>query len=151
MSPDSFFGDHEINLSASSDDQSAGRQRIISSADLLRRGATLLQEACPRCGGLQIRYQNRIYCLNEDDLSSLLLSSSPPGGAAPPQRQQQQLPEPHGQVASPEGGLRKILEEKLAEVSKQLASSQDPDEQAKLLELISKYVDTLDKLKRANA
>lgn len=122
-------------MSSSSNEQ--GHQRIVTSADLLRRGATLLREPCPRCGGVQIKYQNKTYCLNEDDISSVL---NPEQKVAPqPESKSEQSP------------LRKVLEDKLASVTKQLESSQDPDEQAKLLELISKYVDTLDKLKRSQS
>jgi UPF0148 protein len=113
------------------------RQRIVTSADLLRRGATLLREPCPRCSGVQIKYQNKTYCLNEDDISSVLN----------PEQKVATQPEP--KVES--GPLHKVLEDKLAVVTKQLESSQDPDEQSKLLELISKYVDTLDKLKRSQS
>lgn len=110
-----------------------GRQRIVTSADLLRRGATLLREPCPRCSGVQIKYKNKTYCLNEDDISSVLN----------PEQKETTPPK------SESGSLRKVLEDKLASLTKQLESSQDPDEQAKLLELISKYVDTLEKLKRS--
>ena len=56
----------------SNDSGSATKQRIVSSADLLRRGASLLGEACPRCGGVQVKFKGHVYCLNEDDLSELL-------------------------------------------------------------------------------
>ncbi|MHB8567298.1 MAG: Sjogren's syndrome/scleroderma autoantigen 1 family protein [Nitrososphaerales archaeon] len=120
----------------------SGRQRIVSGADLIRRGAALLGEACPRCGGVQIKYQNMVYCLNEDDLSSVLDPQSEAVQNVPNKPQQ-------SSSNTESGDLRRILEEKLGNVSKQLQSSKDPDEQAKLLELISKYVDTLDKLKKS--
>jgi hypothetical protein len=51
--------------------------------------------------------------------------------------------------------LRTLLEQKLAKVSKELENSQDFAQQDKLLDLISKYLETLSKLKggegRSNA
>ena len=104
---------------------------MATSADLLRRGATLLQEACPKCGGVQIKFKGKVYCLNETDLNELL---SPPTAESPAS---QTSPSP----------LRKLLEEKLASASKQLESATDVSEQSKLLDLISKYIETLEKLK----
>jgi len=130
--------------------QTERKNNIVASAELVRRGATLLQEACPRCGGVQIRYQGKVYCLNEDDLDSVLNPK--------PQREQafQQIPKkaevrPAGTISQSSESLRKLLEEKLDNVSKQLESTTDVDEQARLLELISKYLETLEKLKHASS
>jgi hypothetical protein len=46
--------------------------------------------------------------------------------------------------------LRKLLEEKLASASKQLEGTTDVSEQSKLLDLISKYLETLEKLNKTN-
>lgn len=118
------------------------RNRMITSADLLRRGATLLGEACPRCGGVQIRYEGRVYCLNEDDVESAL--------AAKPAKidTKEERPVP---VTDASNTLRKMLEEKLAAVSKQLESTTEVEEQSKLLDLVSKYVETLQKLSKATS
>jgi uncharacterized Zn finger protein (UPF0148 family) len=138
------------------------RRKVATTADLMRRGATLLNEACPRCGGVQIRYQGKVYCINEDDISGIL-SSSPSSPSSLKQRQEQHAPivqplspsRPAPVVTSPKApesgsekeALKALLEEKLAKVSKQLDSTQDFDQQAKLLDLISKYLETLEKLK----
>jgi len=115
---------------------------MAMSADILRRGATLLQEACPKCGGVQLKYQGKVYCLNEDDLNEVL-SGRP--GVQPAIKKEDKT-----QVALSEGSdsLRKLLEEKLADTSKQLESTSDVQEQSKLLDLISKYLETLQKLNK---
>ena len=126
------------------------QQRIASSADLLRRGASLLGEACPKCGGVQIKYQNKRYCLNEDDLPAILSAGSTESissEASPTSQRSTEKNEQQGLVKTERETLRKVLEEKLIKVSKQLESSDDIEEQQKLLELISKYVDTLGKIK----
>jgi uncharacterized Zn finger protein (UPF0148 family) len=118
------------------------KSRMITSADLLRRGATLLQEACPRCGGVQIRYQGKIYCLNEDDIESAL---SPKPEQSRQTKKEESKP---SLVSEASSTLRKTLEEKLASVSKQLEATTDVEEQGRLLDLISKYVETLEKLNK---
>ena len=126
---------------------------MVTTADLIRRGAAILQEACPACGAVQIRYKGKIYCTNEDDLNSILNSA---GEVKPPQMQMKpgMKNEEKPLAASPQifqssDSLRKVLEEKLNTVSKQLDSTSDIAEQARLLDLISKYIETLDKLKKS--
>jgi UPF0148 protein len=143
----------------STDERLVERRKMTSTADLIRRGATLLNEPCPRCGGVQIRFKNKVYCINEDDIDSIL--------SAPLQQAQAQpkpLAEPIVQPVSSSVAnipsivsahdeniqLKKTLEEKLGVISKQLETSQDFDQQAKLLDLISRYLETLEKLKRAS-
>jgi uncharacterized Zn finger protein (UPF0148 family) len=133
------------------------KRRITNTADLMRRGATLLQEPCPSCGGLQVRFRGRVYCINEDDIDGIL--NSPP--AAPPRGRNGALEqaivqpvveapakagEPKPAVDSEKAALRRLLRDKLAAVSKELEASQDVDQQAKLLELVSKYLETLSKV-----
>jgi UPF0148 protein len=40
-------------------------------AELLRRGATLLREPCPNCGGILLRYGGREICLACEDITSM--------------------------------------------------------------------------------
>jgi UPF0148 protein len=108
------------------------------SADLLLKGGTLLQEACPRCGGVQIRYQGKVYCLAEDNIEDITKSSAVPA--------QKEAPAKTSESSST---LRKMLEEKLATVTKQLDATTDIQEQTKLLDLISKYIETLQKLEKS--
>jgi formylmethanofuran dehydrogenase subunit E len=53
------------------------------------------------------------------------------------------------QLSQSSDSVRKLLEEKLSTVSKQLDNTTDVDEQSRLLDLISKYVETLEKLKKS--
>ncbi len=126
---------------------------MVTTAQLIMRGAAILQEPCPRCGAVQIRYKGRIYCTSEDDLSSILNSTD---GAETPQTQnrpgtknEEKPSTTSPQISQSSDSLRRLLEEKLNTVSKQLDSASDLAEQAKLLDLISKYIETLDKLKKS--
>ncbi|MDH2900014.1 MAG: Sjogren's syndrome/scleroderma autoantigen 1 family protein [archaeon] len=132
------------------------KRKVTTTADLMRRGATLLNEACPRCGGVQIRYQGKVYCINEYDISSILSSPAPKQEPSPPivqpiaSQPSRLIPRSSPSESTPgseRDALKNLLEAKLAKVSKELESSQDFDQQAKLLELISKYLETLEKLK----
>jgi len=119
-------------------------------AELIRHGATILQEPCPRCGAVQIKFHGKVYCTNEDDLESLLNPVSQSG--APPTVQgklEEKRPEPA--TSETTNSVRKLLEEKLNILSKQLDSTTDIDEQAKILELMSKYLETLEKVKRTSS
>jgi uncharacterized Zn finger protein (UPF0148 family) len=149
--------------------QTENRKNLVTSADLIRRGATLLQEPCPRCGGVQVRYQGKVYCLNEDNLDSVI---NPQTQQQQQQKKEEEQPRSKGQLLSkrnepaelraeketkpstaevpyPQSSpqLRKLLEEKLNSVSRQLDATVDLDEQARLLDLINKYLETLEKLK----
>jgi uncharacterized Zn finger protein (UPF0148 family) len=110
-----------------------------------------MDEACPRCGAVQVRYQGRVYCTREDDLSAIL---SPRGSRAETAHSGVSPASPNGHskhsssMGAEQKALRNLLEEKLAKVTKELETSQDLDQQAKLLDLVSKYLETLEKLKR---
>jgi len=45
--------------------------RRAQAASYMRKGATLLRDPCPKCGGVQLLYQNRRVCVNCGDLSEL--------------------------------------------------------------------------------
>lgn len=92
--------------------------------ELMGKGATLLRETCPRCGGLQLRYKGRVICVNEDDLEEATKIET---------------------VAATDaiGSLRELVVMKLQEASSSLASERDLDKQLKLADLIRKYVELL--------
>ena len=125
---------------------------MVMTAELIRRGAAILQEPCPKCGAVQIRYKGRIYCTNEDDLNSILDSNASHETQQTQNKsavKNEEKPLIIPQISQSSDSLRKMLEEKLNNVSKQLDSSSDLAEQAKLLDLISKYIETLEKLKKS--
>lgn len=128
---------------------------MAHTAELVRRGATILQEPCPRCGGVQIKYRGKVYCTNEDDLESLLNpeieeKKEPPASAPPgPQRVEESVKRAAETASPATESLKKLLEEKLNTLSKQLDSTTDIEEQARILDLISKYLETLEKIKRS--
>ena len=99
--------------------------------ELMGKGATLLRETCPKCGGLQLRYKGRLLCVNEDDLSEATRIE----GIA---------------TTDAMGSLRELVVTKLQEASSILASERDLDRQLKLADLIRKYVELLKETKEMN-
>lgn len=119
---------------------------MVTTADLIRKGATLLNEPCPKCGGVQIRFQGNVFCVNEDDISSVLKV-----GGRPKMQEQTQVPlekprSMQSSYAQDPDGLRSLIQDKLALVAKELENSKDFDQQAKLLDLMFKYLETLELL-----
>lgn len=96
--------------------------------ELMSKGATLLRETCPRCGGLQLKYKGRTLCVNEDDLSEATKMET---------------------VAATDaiGNLRELVIMKLQDASSELSAEKDLDRQLKLADLIRKYVELLKETK----
>ncbi len=126
------------------------KERMALTAEMMRLGATLLREACPKCGGVQIKFQGRIFCTSEDDLEAALSPEEvqEPQGRTGSKQETAKTVESKVEPSQENVAIRVLLEQKLAAVSKQLETSTDVEEQTKLLDLISKYVETIEKLKK---
>jgi UPF0148 protein len=92
----------------------------------MRRGAILLREPCPRCGGIQVRYQNRTYCVAEDDLGDV-------------------VSRPVLDVADVVAQVRELVTTKTREVAEQLGGEKDVERQAQLAALLLKYLELIDR------
>lgn len=93
---------------------------------LVRRGATMLGEPCPKCGGIQVRFHGRIYCTSHEDLSSVVTA----------------------ETLSPEtvtSEMKEVLLSKLAEASAALGAEKDPRKEAELVTLMTLCFDLLQK------
>jgi UPF0148 protein len=85
-------------------------------AEMLRRGATLLREPCPECGGILLRYNGKDVCPACSGITSIEeLEEAPKASPQPSKRLE---------IAS------KVLDDSLA----QLAKEKDPVKKLKLLE-----------------
>ena len=87
--------------------------------------------------------------MNEDDLEAVLSPKKPEPRQPVEAVSKKEEKAPAGGSSSE--SLRKLLENKLEIVSKQLDSTTDLEEQTKLLDLISKYVETLGKIKKSDS
>ncbi|NWG09393.1 MAG: hypothetical protein HXX80_03635 [Nitrososphaerales archaeon] len=107
------------------------KDKMGDAAKLIRKGAILLKEVCPKCGGLQVRYKNRSLCVNCDDLSDLVSIER----------------------VSLEGGvpasLGDIALDKIQRLSDALSKEEDVEKQASIARLILIYMEIIEKMKKA--
>jgi UPF0148 protein len=99
------------------------RKQLAAASELLRKGATLLSEPCPSCGGVQLKYKDEIFCIV--------------CGAGK---------EKATQPAAKPSSLKEVLEAKALEVAYMLRDERSVERQKELLDLLSKYVELLAKL-----
>ena len=91
-----------------------------------------MKEPCPKCGALQVRYRNRVYCVTEDDLSEI--GKSPLIG-----------------VEDVSASLRELVLTKIQEVSSQLEKESDIEKQNQIAALLIKYMELIDKMTKPGA
>jgi len=104
------------------------RTRINEATANLRKGGTLLSESCQKCGGVQIKLQNKITCVS---CGSDLISKEK---------------NPRSNIKST--GFTEILDGKIAEIMLALKKESSVDTQIKLIDLITKYFDLLDRINK---
>ena len=108
--------------------------RIKSAASLLVKGGTLTSEACPKCGGVQVRSADKTICINcgNETKSGTL------------QEAEEKAP------AQPSIGLSSvasIIEEKIAIIAVELRSESDVSAQKQKADLLESYLRILEKAK----
>jgi UPF0148 protein len=105
----------------------AGKSRTRLAAELVRKGATILGEPCQQCGGIQVRYRGKVYCTGHEDLSPILKMEEVSFDTVVAQ-------------------MREVLTAKLNETARLLEGEKDAAAQDRLVSLMSKYFDLLQKL-----
>jgi UPF0148 protein len=105
----------------------ASKDKMKVAVELVTKGATILGEPCPQCGGIQVRYHGKVYCTGHEDLSSVV----------------------RAEVISMETVIaetRQVLVSKLKEAAALLGTEKDGTKQDQLVTLMTKYFDLLQKL-----
>jgi UPF0148 protein len=102
----------------------ATKDKMKVTAELVRKGATMLAEPCQQCGGIQIRYRGKTYCTNHEDLAPLLASQ----------------PVSYESVVA---NMREQLLAKLGESVALLEKEKDPVKQDQIVSVMTKYFDLL--------
>jgi UPF0148 protein len=105
----------------------AGKDGMKLAAELVRKGATILSEPCHQCGGIQVRYRGKVYCTSHEDLTPVLKTEGVSFDTV---------------VAE----MREVLLTKLNEAASLLETERDADKQDRLISLMSKYFELLQKL-----
>ncbi len=149
--------------SADEEDKSKkGSSNIKSAADLLLKGGTLLSESCAKCRGVQVRYKEETVCVscgriikektNNDEMTKQIEEQ---------QQQQQQHTIPDSNLSKKKEFkvptvfdsriintmYTKIITDKINFLITTLENENDILIQNTKLDLISKYLEVLDKLK----
>ena len=139
-----------------------GRNNIKSAADLLLKGGTLLSSSCAKCGGVQVRYKEETVCVScgrkikemSNDLQQMEEEQ---------QQQQQQHSIPDSNLSKESKvptifdahitniSYTKIITEKINFLISTLENENDILIQNTKLDLISKYLEVIDKLKTINS
>jgi uncharacterized Zn finger protein (UPF0148 family) len=119
----------------SSDDRSV---RIRNAASLLVKGATLSSEPCSKCGGVQVRFEEKMMCVNCGDAMYT--------GAT---RSEQEITVPSEHAATSSGALSSaaIIEEKIGLLANELRTENDIAAQKQKAELLECYLRILEKMK----
>jgi UPF0148 protein len=104
-----------------------GKVDLTSGVELLRRGATLLQEPCPRCGGLQVKYRGRTVCLQCGSLEEVAKVEEV---------------DPQDVMVR----LRDLAARKVGELIGQLEGEKDLERQASLVGLLLRYMELLERV-----
>ncbi len=100
------------------------KDRMQLTVELIKKGAVMMKEPCPVCNGVQVRYRDKVYCTNHDDLSPALNVAEVT-------------------VGDVLGSLREITLTKLRQVALMLDKEEDVGKQAELASLILRYVGLL--------
>jgi UPF0148 protein len=110
--------------------------KLKDAASLLLKGATLLNEPCPSCAGVQVRFQNKNICINRCDLQDV--------AAEPPQKES--IPTHDDMMMNTNRDLLKsIVQEKIMLLVQQLRDQNDLSSQKARAELIELYLRILEK------
>jgi UPF0148 protein len=103
------------------------KNRVKLAAELVSKGATMLGEPCPKCGGIQVRYHGKVYCTFHEDLSAVTTS---------------QVVSYDSVVAQ----MREVLLSRLNEAAAALGTEKDVTKQEQLVSLIERCFGLLQKL-----
>jgi UPF0148 protein len=106
---------------------SAPKNQMKLAAELVSRGATMLADPCPQCGGILVRYRGKIYCTSHDDLSSITKTAAVSYDTVVAQ-------------------MREVLLTKLTQTTAVLGTEKDPAKEEQLVSLAAKCFELLQKL-----
>ena len=99
----------------------SAKDKMQLTVELIKRGAVMMKEPCPVCNGVQVRYRDKVYCTNHEDLSPALNVAEVT-------------------VGDVLGSLRGIALTKLRRAALTLDKEEDLGKQAELISLILNYM-----------
>ena len=99
----------------------SAKDKMQLTVELIKRGAVMMKEPCPICNGVQVRYRDKVYCTNHEDLTPALNVTEIT-------------------VGDVLGSLRGITLTKLRQAALTLDKEEDLGKQAELISLILNYM-----------
>src|SRR5215203_4753965 len=146
-----------------SNGKSAEDGNIKSAADLLLKGGTLLSNSCENCGGVQVRFKENIVCVScgrkikeisitqmEEEQKKKSTSNNSDSGLSNEMEVQSNSDDGGSSSNGSDDRLltyEKVIFKKITLLITSLENESDILIQNTKLDLISKYLDVLDKLK----
>src|ERR687884_1367124 len=121
------------------DKRSQETSAIKNAAELLIRGASLINEACPKCRGVQVKFKEEIMCINCGNEQKAFKND--------PSIPLQQQPRSETRANSKSIPL-KFIEDKIAEKIVKLLyvlDDEDLSEQKKKVDLLESYLKIIEK------
>ena len=169
MSPySSYSNSNTMSNGKSVDEEENGKKGTInikSAADLLLKGGTLLSDSCAKCKGVQVRYKDETICVS----CGRKIKETTNKDVTQQQQQEQQIEDEQQQHSIPDSTISqkkkefkvptvfdssitntmntKIITDKINFLITTLENENDILIQNTKLDLISKYLEVLDKLK----
>lgn len=167
MSPHSSYSNSNTMSNGKSVDEENGKKsssNIKSAADLLLKGGTLLSDSCAKCKGVQVRYKDETICVS----CGRKIKETTTNNDVTQQQQQIEDEQQEQQHSIPDSNLSKkkefkgptvfdssitntmytkIITDKINFLITTLENENDILIQNTKLDLISKYLEVLDKLK----
>jgi UPF0148 protein len=105
----------------------SAKDNMKLAAGLVSRGATMLSEPCPQCGGIQVRYRGKVYCTSHEDLSMVGVPEVLSAETVVPR-------------------MREVLLARLNDAAAALSTEKDAARQDQLVSLMTKCFELLQKL-----
>lgn len=104
-------------------------QKLV--VELMKRGATLLQEPCPKCGGILLRYKGIDFCPVDSNVKSI--------------QELEMKSKPEDDVYSE---ALELAKEKLRQLNEELKSCNDMESLSKILNNMNALVELTERLKK---
>ncbi|MDQ3848093.1 MAG: autoantigen p27 domain-containing protein [Thermoproteota archaeon] len=121
---------------ASSEDTA---NRIKTGASLLANGGTLTSEPCPKCSGVQVRFGDKITCINCGNEVNMAATLKP-------KAEQDKVVSP-AQRSTVLASAMSLIEEKIASLASEIRVENDISTQRQKADLLDKYLGILEKTK----
>jgi uncharacterized Zn finger protein (UPF0148 family) len=126
---------------ASSEDTA---NRIKTGASLLANGGTLTSDPCPKCSGVQVRFGDKITCINCGN--EINTAAAAAATSIKPEAEQDKVGPPARRSAVLASAIS-VIEEKIASLASEIRVENDISMQRQKADLLDRYLGILEKTK----